>query len=54
MTTLAELHAAARDRGIDRYRRLSRTELEAALGDEPPRRAGRPAGRASSGTGPWR
>lgn len=34
MTTLAELHAAARDRGIDRYRRLSRTELETALGVE--------------------
>jgi len=33
VTTLAELHAAARDRGIQRYRRLSRAELEAALGD---------------------
>jgi enoyl-CoA hydratase/carnithine racemase len=31
--SLAELHAAARDRGIERYRRLSRAELEAALGD---------------------
>jgi enoyl-CoA hydratase/carnithine racemase len=42
VTTLAELHAAARDRGIDRYRRLSRTELEAALGDEPRAAPGAP------------
>ena len=34
MTTLAELHAAARARGIDRYKRLSRTELEGALGED--------------------
>lgn len=33
MTSLAELHAAARDRGIEHYRRLSRAELETALGD---------------------
>jgi len=31
VTSLAELHAAARARGIDHYRRLSRSELEAAL-----------------------
>ena len=42
MTTLAELHAAARDRGIDRYRRLSRAELEAALGAEPTAPGGPP------------
>jgi enoyl-CoA hydratase/carnithine racemase len=31
--TLAELHADARERGIPRYRTLSRSELEAALGE---------------------
>lgn len=31
MTTLSELHAAARARGLSHYRRLSRAELEQAL-----------------------
>jgi enoyl-CoA hydratase/carnithine racemase len=40
--SLAELHAAARDRrGSSAYRRLSRAELEAALGDGRRDRAGR-------------
>jgi len=42
VSTLAELHAAARDRGIQRYRRLSRAELEAALGDGAAERPGGP------------
>ena len=33
MTTLSELHAAARARGLPHYRRLSRAELELALGN---------------------
>jgi enoyl-CoA hydratase/carnithine racemase len=33
VTTLSELHAAARARGLPHYRRLSRAELELALGN---------------------
>jgi enoyl-CoA hydratase/carnithine racemase len=33
VTTLSELHAAARERGLAHYRRLSRQELESALGN---------------------
>jgi enoyl-CoA hydratase/carnithine racemase len=38
--TLAALHAAARERGVPRYRTLSRAELEVAVGAEVPASSG--------------
>jgi enoyl-CoA hydratase/carnithine racemase len=40
--SLAELHAAARDRGIPHYRRLARAELEESLRDDAERAPGAP------------